>query len=80
LFQGQGQSEREVITMENTMKLYKKILTDRRNHWKKVWENSGRVQDYHTFITYDNALDMFEYAEAGNYECLAQFDYLEEEE
>ena len=65
--------------MEITMKLYKKILTDRRNHWKKVWENSRRIPDYHTFITYDKALSMFEYAEAGNYECLIQFDYLEEE-
>lgn len=66
--------------MGNTMKLYKKILTDRTNHWKKVWENNGRVQDYHTYITYKNALDMFEYAELGYYESLAQFDYLDEEE
>ena len=31
-------------------------------------------------MTYENALEMFEYAEAGNYAGLAQFDYLGEEE
>lgn len=66
--------------MEDTMKLYKKILTDRRDYWKKVFENNKRTQDFHTFKTYENALEMFEYAEAGDYACLTQFDYLGEEE
>lgn len=66
--------------MEDMMKLYKKILTDRRNYWKKTWENSQRIQDYYSYISYENALDMFEYAEAGNYPCLAQFDYHSEDE
>lgn len=66
--------------MEDTMKLYKKILTDRRNRYLALWERFQDPEDFQIYSTYQSALDMFEYAEAGNYECLAQFDYLEEEE
>lgn len=66
--------------MENTMKLYKKILTDRRNRYRDLWEKFQDPEDFQIYSTYQSALDMFEYAEAGNYECLAQFDYLDEEE
>lgn len=66
--------------MENTMKLYKKILTDRRNRYRDLWERFQDPEDFQIYSTYQSALDMFEYAEAGNHECLAQFDYLEEEE
>lgn len=66
--------------MEDTMKLYKKILTDRRNHYLALWERFQDPEDFQIYSTYQSALDMFEYAEAGNYECLAQFDYLGEEE
>ena len=65
--------------MENTMKLYKKILTDRRNRYRDLWEKFQDPEDFQIYSTYQSALDMFEYAEAGNYECLAQFDYPEEE-
>lgn len=66
--------------MENTMTLYKKILTDRRNRYRDLWERFQDPEDFQIYSTYQSALDMFEYAEAGNYECLAQFDYLDEEE
>lgn len=66
--------------MENTMKLYKKILTDRRNRYRDLWERFQDPEDFQIYSTYQSALDMFEYAEAGNYECLAQFDCLDEEE
>lgn len=66
--------------MENTMKLYKKILTDRRNHYRDLWERFQDPEDFQIYSTYQSALDMFEYAEAGNYECLKQYDYLGEEE
>ena len=66
--------------MENTMKLYKKILTDRVRFYKEKYMEEARLQDWHTYQTYQNALDMFEYAEAGDYAGLAQFDYMGEEE
>lgn len=66
--------------MENTMELYKKILRDRTNHYRELWEKIQNSEDFQTYFTYQSALDMFEYAEAGDYECLAQFDYLGEEE
>lgn len=66
--------------MENTMELYKKILTDRRNHYRDLWERFQDPEDFQIYSTYQSALDMFEYAEAGNYECLAQYDYLGGEE
>ena len=66
--------------MENTMKLYKKMLTDRRNHYLVLWKKFQDPADLHTYSAYQSALDMFEYAEAGNYECLKQYDYLGEEE
>lgn len=65
--------------MKNTMELYKKILTDRRNHYRNLWERFQDPEDFQIYSTYQSALDMFEYAEAGNYECLIQFDYLGEE-
>lgn len=65
--------------MENTMTLYKKILTDRRNRYRDLWERFQDPEDFQIYSTYQSALDMFEYAEAGNYECLVQFDYPEEE-
>lgn len=65
--------------MKDTMKLYKKILTDRRNRYRDLWEKFQDPEDFQIYSTYQSALDMFEYAEAGNYECLAQFDYPEEE-
>lgn len=65
--------------MEDTMKLYKKILTGRRNRYRDLWERFQDPEDFQIYSTYQSALDMFEYAEAGNYECLAQFDYPEEE-
>ena len=66
--------------MEDTMKLYKKILTDRRNRYRDLWERFQDPEDFQIYSTYQSALDMFEYTETGNYECLAQFDYLGEEE
>ena len=66
--------------MEDTMKLYKKILTDRRNHYLALWERFQDPEDFQIYSTYQSSLDMFEYAEAGNYACLAQFDYLGKEE
>jgi hypothetical protein len=69
--------------MGNAMVLYKKILTDRRNHYLALWERFQDPEDFQIYSTYQSALDMFEYAEAGDYACLAQFDYLngkEEEE
>ena len=66
--------------MENTMNLYKKMLIDRRNHYLVLWKKFQDPIDLHTYSTYQSALDMFEYAEAGNYACLKQYDYLGEEE
>ena len=66
--------------MENTMRLYKKILTDRVRFYRERWEEGTRPQDWHAYQAYQNALDMFEYVETENFECLAQFDYLGEEE
>lgn len=66
--------------MENTMTLYKKILKDRVRFYKEKWMEEARPQDWHTYQTYQNALDMFEHAEAGDYACLSQFDYMGEEE
>ena len=66
--------------MNKTMELYKKILTDRMNYYQKKYEKDGRVQDFYSYKTYENALDMFEYAEKDDFDYLAQFDYLGEEE
>ena len=66
--------------MENTMKLYKKILTDRVRFYKEKYMKEGHPQDWHTYQTYQNALDMFEYVEADDLAGLAQFDYMGEEE
>lgn len=66
--------------MGNAMNLYKKILTDRRNHYLALWERFQDPEDFQIYSTYQSALDMFECAEAGNYECLAQYDYLGKEE
>lgn len=66
--------------MTETMKLYKKILTDRMNYFQKRYEEAGRIQDFYAYKTYENALDMFEYAEKDDFDYLAQFDYLEEED
>lgn len=65
--------------MEDTMKLYKKILTDRVRFYKEKYMEEARPQDWHTYQTYQNALDMFEYAEADDFAGLAQFDYMGEE-
>ena len=65
--------------MENTMKLYKKVLTDRVRFYKEKYMEEGRPQDWHTYQTYQSALDMFEYAEADDFAGLAQFDYMGEE-
>lgn len=66
--------------MENTMRLYKKILTDRVRFYKERWKAGVRPQDWYAYQAYQNALDMFECVEAGNYECLVQYDYLGKEE
>ena len=66
--------------MENMMKLYKKILTDRRNHYRDLWERFKEPEHFLIYSTYQSALAMFEYTEAGDYTCLAQFDYLGEED
>ena len=65
--------------MENTMRLYKKILTDRVHFYKEKYMEEGRLQDWYTYQTYQSALDMFEYAEADDLAGLAQFDYMGEE-
>ena len=66
--------------MTETMKLYKKILTDRMNYYQKKYEKDMRIQDFYAYKTYENALDMFEYAEKDDFDYLAQFDYLGEED
>lgn len=66
--------------MEDTMELYKKILIDRRNHYLGLWKRFQDPADLHIYSAYQSALDMFEYAKAGNYACLAPYDYLSKEE
>ena len=66
--------------MENTMKLYKKVLADRVRFYKEKYMEEGRPQDWHTYQTYQSALDMFEYAEANDLAGLAQFDYFSGDE
>lgn len=62
-----------------TMELYKKILTDRMNHYRALWKKDSRPQDLYAYQAYEEALIMFEYAENGDYNCLTQFDYLGED-
>lgn len=51
---------------QKIIKIVRHILTARIDH----------ADDQSSYIAYCNARDIFEYAVAGNYDCLAQYDYL----
>lgn len=53
---------------EEMYKLLRKILQDRAEFYNGISPER--------WIAYTSVLDMLEYAHDGNYECLAQFDYL----
>lgn len=54
-----------------------KILEMARHIFKARMDNADSAE---SFIAWCSARDIFEYAIANDYECLSQFDYLDEKE